>query len=43
VTRSPRSADHRRETALELHVPKPAAQRPKKIAIGSGSQKAIES
>lgn len=28
---------------LELHVPKPAAQRPKKIAIGNGSQKAIES
>jgi HSP20 family protein len=28
---------------LELHVPKPAAQRPKKIAIGNGSQKAIKS
>jgi HSP20 family protein len=27
---------------LELHVPKPAEQRPKKIAIASGSQKAIE-
>jgi HSP20 family protein len=27
---------------LELHVPKPAEERPKKIAIGSGSQKAIE-
>ena len=27
---------------LELHVPKPAEQRPKKIAISSGSQKAIE-
>lgn len=28
---------------LELHVPKPAAQRPKKIAIASGSQaRAIE-
>ena len=28
---------------LELRIPKPAEQRPKKIAIGSGSQKAIES
>ena len=28
---------------LELHVPKPIAQRPKKIAIGNGSQKAIKS
>jgi HSP20 family protein len=28
---------------LELHVPKPVAQRPKKIAIGNGSQKAIKS
>jgi HSP20 family protein len=27
---------------LELHIPKPAEQRPKKIAIASGSQKAIE-
>lgn len=26
---------------LELHVPKPAEQRPKKITIGAGSQKAI--
>jgi HSP20 family protein len=26
---------------LELHVPKPAEQRPKKITIGSGSQKTI--
>jgi HSP20 family protein len=28
---------------LELHVPKPVAQRPKKIAIGNGSRKAITS
>jgi HSP20 family protein len=28
---------------LELHVPKPVAQRPKKIAIGNGSRKAIKS
>jgi HSP20 family protein len=28
---------------LEVHVPKPVAQRPKKIAIGNGSQEAIES
>ena len=28
---------------LELHVPKPAEERPKKIAIGAGSQKAIGS
>ncbi|MFL5926006.1 MAG: Hsp20/alpha crystallin family protein [Gaiellaceae bacterium] len=29
---------------LELHIPKPAAQQPKKIAIGGGaSQKSIES
>jgi HSP20 family protein len=28
---------------LELHVPKPVAQRPKKIAIGNGGEKAIES
>ena len=27
---------------LELHIPKPAAIKPKKIAIGSGSQKQIE-
>jgi HSP20 family protein len=27
---------------LELRIPKPAEQKPKKIAIGSGSQKAIE-
>lgn len=27
---------------LELHVPKPLEQRPKKIAIASGSRKAIE-
>jgi HSP20 family protein len=26
---------------LELHVPKPAEQRPKKITIGNGTQKAI--
>lgn len=34
-------ADYR-DGVLELHVPKPAEQRPKKIAIASGSQKAIE-
>jgi HSP20 family protein len=28
-----------RDGVLELHVPKPAAQRPKKIAIGNGSKK----
>jgi HSP20 family protein len=28
---------------LELHVPKPAEQRPKKITIGNGTQKAITS
>ena len=28
---------------LELHVPKPVAQRPKRIAIGNGGQKAIKS
>jgi HSP20 family protein len=28
---------------LELHVPKPAAQRPKKITIGNDGQKAIKS
>jgi HSP20 family protein len=28
---------------LELHVPKPAEQRPKKITIGDGTQKAITS
>jgi HSP20 family protein len=28
---------------LELHVPKPVAQRPKKIEIGNGSQNAIDS
>lgn len=28
---------------LELHVPKPAEQRPTKITIGAGSQKAISS
>jgi HSP20 family protein len=32
-----------RDGVLELHVPKPAAQQPKKIAIGNGSQKAIKS
>ena len=34
-------ADYR-DGVLELHVPKPADQRPKKIAIASGTQKAIE-
>lgn len=28
---------------LELHVPKPVAQRPKKITIGNGTRKAIKS
>jgi HSP20 family protein len=28
---------------LALHVPKPVAQRPRKIAIGNGSQKALDS
>ena len=28
---------------LELHVPKPVAQRPKRIAIGNGGRKAIKS
>lgn len=28
---------------LELHVPKPAAQQPRKIAIGNGSKTAIKS
>lgn len=36
------AADYR-EGVLELHVPKPVAQRPKKIAIGNGSRKALES
>ena len=27
---------------LELHIPKPAEQKPKKITIGSGGKKAIE-
>ena len=31
-----------RDGVLELHVPKPADQRPTKIAIASGTQKAIE-
>jgi hypothetical protein len=28
---------------LELHVPKPVAQRPKKIAIGNSNRQAIKS
>jgi HSP20 family protein len=31
-----------RDGVLELHVPKPVEQRPKKIAIGNGSQRAIK-
>jgi HSP20 family protein len=32
-----------KDGVLELHVPKPAVQRPKKITIGNGTQKAIKS
>ena len=32
---------HYVDGVLELHVPKPAEQRPKKISIGNGTQKAI--
>jgi HSP20 family protein len=35
-------AAHYHDGVLELHVPKPVEQRPKKIAVASGSQKAIE-
>ena len=34
-------AAHYVDGVLELHVPKPAEQRPKKISIGNGTQKAI--
>lgn len=32
---------HYVDGVLELHVPKPSEQRPKKISIGNGTQKAI--